>query len=817
LNTIAAWVETLRARMARCPDSEGEQALLRVTLVTGIFLYLYLANAFHDEAGSLIAPFNFGFISAVVVFAWVVVGWVVQSPLNVRSRRVSTTLVDVLATVYGMYATAEIGAPLYAVLMWIIFGTGVRFGAPYLYLASLLGAGGFFVMIQNTPFWQETQSLAWGLFAGLIAIPMYGGLLIRRMDDALRRAKDANSAKSRFLANMSHEVRTPLNGVIGISRLLLDSPLTPRQEEQVSAILGSGRTLLAIVDDILDFSKIEAGKVLLTLAEIDLRQVVEESIGQFLTDAHEKHLSLRWQIAEDVPATVVTDGLHFRQILTNLVSNAVKFTSEGSVEIHVTSEDSGEGDMTLRTEVLDTGIGIPFSLQEKVFEAFAQGDDTITRRYGGSGLGTAICKQLVERLGGDIGLQSTLGEGSRFWFSLPVTVAVNRPLPEVLRTKPSTSVLLVNGDVDTLKRWEHWFCLNGFECAAANESSAAVASLIVAAVTNSPYRAIVVDVTNLDVPLEELTAPSERQILDGETRVVCANAITEVGSFSVSPAVVFVESGKLSDLLDAVVGAERAIPSETAPVGKILVAEDVRTNRLLLQDFLTSRGYEVAFADDGEEALQKLLAEPYDLAIVDMHMPVMDGLDVVCAQRFATGGMKRLPTIVVTADLSHEARERAREVGVDAFLEKPIDLDALELVVRQLVVEDRGVNLSHAKSLVFLDQSVLGALATQLPSQASFDRVLESCVADLRALMSDIEQSLADGDYASAREHLHAIKGSAAPVGARRLAEAADELRRATLDAEGDIAGLHTHDFVNVCQGTTYELTAALTVPRDLP
>ena len=407
----------LALRLSSRPDSEHEQAAVRIIIQVVLLIYV-LASGPASKTALQSWYFILIFISFFIILSLTlfcsILTWPDKSPL----RRVIGIIADVSAFSFGLAITGEIGAPWYAVYLWITFGNGFRYGEKYLYLSGVLSVLGFSCVILFTPYWQENLPLGIGLLASLIVLPGYAAKLTKRIHQERRRAEAANHAKSEFLARMSHEIRTPLNGIIGTGELLKTCDLNQIEREYVDTIYTSGHTLLRLIEDILDISKIEAGKLELERAPFDLYAMINSTMKMLSPQVNARKVRLYTHIDPEIPFRLIGDPLHLRQILINLIGNAIKFTEVGHIQLRCLKLNESNGRIMVRFEVIDTGIGIPQEIQEKIFEKFTQADGSTTRRFGGTGLGTTIAKQLVELMGGQIGLISSLSDGSLFWFEL---------------------------------------------------------------------------------------------------------------------------------------------------------------------------------------------------------------------------------------------------------------------------------------------------------------------------------------------------------------------------------------------------------------
>jgi len=402
--------------------AEQEQGILRIGISLTFLAYLFLHWPSTD-GGKLLWQTGVSFIASFLMFALILFISTLIWKRPSAVRRVISIASDLGALSYGLYLTGPMGAPWYGVYLWVTLGNGFRYGERYIYLSGALSVVGFGSVVISAPYWDTHRELAIGLAITLLVIPAYSAILIRRLEEARLRADAASRAKSDFLSRMSHEIRTPLNGILGMTDLLRTRPLAAEDHEYVETIHASGKMLAHQIDEILDLSKIEAGQLSLEYLEFDLYALINTTLRIFQPQAHAKHLQLQETINPRTPFLLYGDPHKLRQIIINLVGNAVKFTDHGFVSLRVYPREHRDGQVTLRFEVADSGNGIPADRLQSIFEPFAQADNSVSRSYGGTGLGTTICKHLVELMGGSIGVQSSPNVGTTFWFDLPFEAA----------------------------------------------------------------------------------------------------------------------------------------------------------------------------------------------------------------------------------------------------------------------------------------------------------------------------------------------------------------------------------------------------------
>ena len=528
-------------------------------------------------------------------------------------------------------------------------------------------------------------------FLLLTIVPAYFFVLLRRLQFEKIRAEAAYIEKSRFLANISHELRTPLNAIVGFSGLMDKVSDEARKARLVKRIQDASASLLTLIEDVLDFSRIESGHVQLADEAVNIYKLAVSIKDMFEPQAHRKNISMILDISPSVEPVIRSDEQRLRQVLVNLVGNAVKFTRQGRVIIKISTADvatvSG-----LQLEVIDTGEGIAPEIQPYIFERFRQADNSVSRRYGGTGLGTSIAKHLVELMGGEIGLESEYGKGSRFWFRVPMKKSPwNRN--ECPALPSNTVIAIVTNDAENRQRirqamgeLEHMEYV--VESLSAQEMANTAAGLVSA-------RCIIADCGSLtDSQLGKLTSTSgnddtfyiaydtgkyERLPLLGLGYQQIIRTCPELGNALVYAAS-SLESGNLSDP-----GTDFRLMTEGDHARRVLVAEDSDMNRQVFKGILEYMGLDVNFANNGIEALKRLKEEVFDLLIVDIQMPGMSGFEVINRCESLLSGRSRMPVVVVTGDVTKEVQDECNELGVDRFLSKPVESERLRGVVYELL------------------------------------------------------------------------------------------------------------------------------------
>ncbi|MEQ6341484.1 MAG: ATP-binding protein [Gammaproteobacteria bacterium] len=627
------------------------------------------------------------------------------------------------------------------------------------------------------------------------------------LDSARHNALEASKVKSEFLANMSHEIHTPMNAIAGFTSLILKTKLDDEQRDYIETIRKSSENLLAIINDILDLSKIESGKLVLKNVACDLRECLDEVLALLAPIAHEKNLELVPLVYSDVPSHLGGDPLRVKQLITNLVDNAIKFTHTGSIVVRVMLDDEEDAEQTaLRISVTDTGIGIASKDQRRLFSTFTQIDTSDTRKYGGTGLGLTICKKLVEQMGGKIGLESEPGKGSTFWFTLHgKNLATPHHAQPAATPLAGYTVLLY--EPHPLARLAAYHTLTGWGMSVmeAEDPSALNPMLHDAVVQRIHCPMVMIGTSQHDLESDTLYATVKAIKADYDCKVAVLmsdNRQETVSRISASGAdACLVKPCRQKDLYRVLCrfaatsnapAEEDAFSLPTSPTSaaamqrfaglRILVADDNPINRKFMTTLLRQQGAKTTEAEDGQHAINAAATQCFDVILMDIHMPVMNGMEASSRIRARESGGQRVPIIALTADALIAERNDIGAAGMDDLLIKPVQEEQLWRMIEKWVHRTApetapATNMSQASNATVFDETL--GLHVAGGNAALAADLLAMLLDDLPGQRSRLDDAYASGNMGELLEHTHRLHGSACQCGVPALRAAVARLERA--------------------------------------
>lgn len=791
MRRLGAMLKAPGTRLLERAAGEREIGINRLAFGCAVLAYQGVMGSSGLTSPTLVAV-NVGYLLAGTAL-FLDVRWHPQrSPL----RRYLSLCLDVGVVTVALSLWPPYMVPFFPLYTWILLGYAFRYGISYLRAASILSLIGFLAVVATTPFWSEQPFVVAGVIGCLVCLPLYTEALLRKALAATEMAQASNRAKAFILSCLSHELRTPLSAVIAVADQLGGTTLDPEQKAMLDTMRGSTRSILADMDNLLDVSRIEAGHTTVVPTEFSILGLVEEIVALVGVEARAKGVQLGLHVTASTPIFVETDRRHLGKVLLNLVQNAVRFTSVGSVLVSVDSRTIGIASVLLRMEVLDTGIGIPRQARASIFEAYSQADEEVLRQHRGTGLGLSIARQLVELLGGRIGVESDVGTGSAFWIEVPIQARTREHRPDLA----GTGIILLSQEPTRVQPLASRMAQLGAKTFVVDRSDR-ISAVLASGMDDCRRITVVLDGQGVD-PVAVALAMGQNALFGRVPLILLAGAqglppsalrhhyVTAISAASSDEEIwtALQIVGLLEENPESAMNADSSPaeqPAAPRPL-RILVADGNRTSQVVLTQLLSHAGHWVRAVGDGEAALDALDREDYDLAIMDLDMPVMNGADAAQIYRVVSLGRSHLPIIGLTADRAADGERRCAGASMDACLTKPVNRTRLLETVAEAVharpvlapsgredVTDPSVTSisSHPQFRAGLgpppddEFDHLGAVG----DTRAVDEIAQAFRSDSKAALGYLAAAVDSADLQLFRSQVLALRGSANAIAATRL------------------------------------------------
>jgi two-component system sensor histidine kinase RpfC len=773
-NGPIAWVRT---RLAGRPDSEHEMSLNRFVFLLLMIVYLSVKPVVEQRWA--LVTMACGLALTVGLFAHIL--W--RPTANAVRRRIAFCA-DLATISLMIYFADDAGAIFYPLLLWTVLGNGFRFGVAWLASSTVVAMILFLAVAFAAPFWRGNPYLTAGMALGLVIIPAYAAVLIRKLNDARQFAERASAAKTMFLATVSHQLRTPLNAVRGAHDALFAGPLTSDQREMLGIARAGAEILLSNIEELIDFSQIESGHLRHNPVTFELLPLLDEIMSMARTLGQEKPLRLALHVDARCPLWLRGERRYLREILQNLISNAVKFTQAGAVLLAVRPLELADGCCRIECEVIDTGIGIAPEALEHIFDSFTQANERILDEFGGTGLGLAICRRLATALSGSVAVNSVLGKGSRFRVDALFTL----PAPEQTATPDLRGQSRVRDDSGgAFSARLHRMAPQQAKLFELISDTQVEGPAIAILSTPEAVRARPPD-EGPNIYYGPLPVSSHDEDPQRDVRWDCASRLELDFTPSDWVSALAITQAPLQ------ASANRAavvIPFRAKRRGmRGLVADDNKLNQRVVGKMLETAGYDVTFADNGDDALEIMDSGTIDFVLMDVNMPVLNGIEATKHYRFAALDLPHLPIFGMTADATEHMHQRCLQAGMDACVTKPIDVQQLLSLLDRFLgkgsPEVQRVAREPAAITVLtpggdkedsLDEGRLREIEA-LGGTGFLREMLTTLITEVEILTANLQRAQGQNDLYLFRDVAHSIRSCAANLGAEPLRRQAERLER---------------------------------------